>query len=149
MSLLADAVVLGSTALDGPVWLGALGLVLMLVQVPMAAVLLSRLLDGPGRLPPLSPQSSAPDLAGSVSVVVPTLNEVERLSPCLAGLAQQGEELREVIVVDSRSTDGTGNLVTQAQASDPRLQLTTDPPLPSGWVGRPWALHNGFLESSE
>lgn len=125
------------------------GLLLLAAQVPMAAVLLSRLLDGPGRIPPLSPRPSATALAGTVSVVVPTLNEAERLSPCLSGLAQQGAELREVIIVDSRSTDGTAELVQQAQESDPRLRLTSDPPLPPGWIGRPWALHNGFLESSE
>ncbi|MGF1538394.1 MAG: 2'-O-glycosyltransferase CruG [Elainellaceae cyanobacterium] len=138
-----DAEIAGSVALS------ALGLLLLVGQVPMAAVLLSRLLEGPRRLPPLAPATSNGALAGKVSVVVPTLNEVERLSPCLAGLSQQGEALREIIVVDSRSTDGTVELVQQAQASEPRLRLTTDPPLPAGWVGRPWALHNGFLESSK
>ncbi|MGF1514775.1 MAG: 2'-O-glycosyltransferase CruG [Elainellaceae cyanobacterium] len=129
--------------------LSGLGLLLLAIQVPMAAVLLSRLLEGPGRLPPLAPRSAPASAAGKVSVVVPTLNEAERLSPCLAGLAQQGDELREIIVVDSCSTDGTVALVKQAQATEPRLRLISDPPLPTGWVGRPWALHNGFLESSE
>lgn len=32
---------------------------------------------------------------------------------------------------------------------DPRFRLITDDPLPAGWVGRPWALHNGFLHSSQ
>jgi dolichol-phosphate mannosyltransferase len=29
------------------------------------------------------------------------------------------------------------------------LRLINDDPLPFGWVGRPWALHNGFLATSE
>jgi dolichol-phosphate mannosyltransferase len=52
-------------------------------------------------------------------------------------------------VVDSRSQDGTPDLVKAAAATDPRFRVMTDDPLPSGWVGRPWALHNGFLFSSE
>ncbi|MEO0406092.1 MAG: 2'-O-glycosyltransferase CruG [Cyanobacteria bacterium P01_A01_bin.135] len=133
---------------SGTPWLSALGLLLLAVQLPMVAVLLSRLLEGPGRLPPLKPNSQAAVPAGAVSAVVPTLNEVARLSPCLTGLGQQGEALREIIVVDSRSTDGTVDLVARFQTDEPRLRLVTDPPLPQGWIGRPWALHNGFLETS-
>jgi dolichol-phosphate mannosyltransferase len=80
--------------------------------------------------------------------VIPTLNEAARLGPCLAGIRRQTYELREVLVVDSRSQDGTPELVRQAQALDPRLRLITDDPLPPGWVGRPWALHTGYEQSS-
>jgi dolichol-phosphate mannosyltransferase len=52
-------------------------------------------------------------------------------------------------VVDSNSQDGTPDLVKTAQQQDPRFRLMTDDPLPSTWVGRPWALHNGFLHSSD
>jgi dolichol-phosphate mannosyltransferase len=81
--------------------------------------------------------------------VVPTLNEAERISPCLAGLSRQSYEVREITIVDSNSQDGTPDLVKAAQQQDPRFRLITDDPLPPGWVGRPWALHNGFLHSSE
>ncbi|MUL39157.1 2'-O-glycosyltransferase CruG [Gloeocapsopsis dulcis] len=127
---------------------GAIAL-LLLIQIPATAVLLSRLLKGPSRHPPLEPTLATPELVGSVSVVVPTLNEADRISPCLAGLSRQSYEVREVIVVDSNSQDGTPDLVKAAQKHDPRFRLMTDDPLPSGWVGRPWALHNGFLHSSE
>jgi len=81
-------------------------------------------------------------------VVVPTLNEAARLRPCLEGLTRQGYELREVLVVDSRSTDGTQAVVKQYQAHDPRLRLLEDDPLPQGWVGRPWALDYGFRHTA-
>ncbi|MBD2304048.1 glycosyltransferase [Chroococcidiopsis sp. FACHB-1243] len=122
---------------------------LLLLQVPAAAILLSRLLRGPSRHPPLIPRTPTPDMLGSVSVVVPTLNEAERINPCLAGLSRQSYEVREIAIVDSNSQDGTRELVKAAQQQDPRFQLMTDDPLPPNWVGRPWALHNGFLQTSE
>ncbi|MBD3884805.1 glycosyltransferase family 2 protein [Phormidium tenue FACHB-886] len=128
--------------------LSAAALLLLLVQFPAVAILLSRLLQAPRRIPPLVRRSAIPDLLGQVSIVVPTLNEAQRITPCLQGLSRQGYEVREVIVVDSQSQDGTQELVKAAQAKDPRFRLITDPPLPIGWVGRPWALHTGFLYSS-
>jgi len=131
------------------IWIDAFALLLVAIQLPAAAILLSRLLQGATRQAPLLPRSATPDLLGTVSVVVPTLNEAARISPCLAGLSRQGYELREVIVVDSHSQDGTIELVKATQQRDPRFRLIHDDPLPAGWVGRPWALHNGFLHSSE
>jgi dolichol-phosphate mannosyltransferase len=123
--------------------------VVLLGQIPATAILLSRLLRGPTRHPPLQPQPSQPEFLGAVSVVVPTLNEVDRLSPCLTGLSRQSYEVREVLVVDSDSQDGTPDLVKAAQQQDPRFRVMNDDPLPADWVGRPWALHNGFLASAE
>jgi dolichol-phosphate mannosyltransferase len=114
------------------------------LQIPAIALLLSRLLRGPFRQPPLAPASPTPNLLGAVSVIVPTLNEAARLQPCLDGLSHQSYELREVLVVDSHSEDGTPDLVKQSALQDPRLRLMTDDPLPKGWVGRPWALHSGL-----
>lgn len=129
-------------------WLSAAALLILILQLPMVAVLLSRLLLGPLRRPPLAPQSATLNELGAVSVVVPTLNEAQRLGPCLEGLTRQGYELREVLVVDSRSTDGTQDVVATYQRQDPRIRFLTDDPLPSGWVGRPWALNYGFRHSS-
>jgi dolichol-phosphate mannosyltransferase len=122
---------------------------LLLLQLPAAAILLSRLIKGPSRIPPLEPDSPTLDLLGACTAVVPTLNEADRISPCLEGLSRQSYELREAIVVDSYSVDGTGDLVKAAAQKDPRFRLINDDPLPAGWVGRPWALHTGFLASSQ
>lgn len=129
--------------------LSGISLLILLVQVPAVFVLLSRLLKGPFRQPPIQPQSPTPELLGNVSVVVPTLNEVERISPLLTGLTKQSYEVREIIVVDSNSQDGTRDLVKATIEKDPRFRLITDDPLPKNWVGRPWALHNGFLNTSQ
>ncbi len=129
-------------------WLSGIALLLLVLQLPMVAVLLSRLVLGPFRKPPLQPQAATLAQLGSVSVVVPTLNEAHRLRPCLEGLARQGYEVREVLVVDSRSTDGTQDLVLDYQQYDPRIRLLADDPLPPNWVGRPWALDYGFRHTS-
>nr|WP_222427254.1 glycosyltransferase family 2 protein [Hyella patelloides] len=126
----------------------AIAIMLLLFQVVATAILLSRLLKGAIRRPPLQPQPFNPDFSGKVSVVVPTLNEANRITPCLEGLSQQNQELREVIVVDSNSQDGTQEIVKTTSKQDSRFCLITDDPLPSGWVGRPWALHTGYLHSS-
>jgi dolichol-phosphate mannosyltransferase len=121
---------------------------ILISQIVATAILLSRLLKGATRRSPLLPQTAEPELMGKVSVVVPTLNEAARIMPCLMGLSQQSYELREAIIVDSNSQDGTQDIVKAAGQNEPRLRLITDDPLPSGWVGRPWALHTGYLHTS-
>ncbi|TVQ44385.1 MAG: glycosyltransferase [Gloeocapsa sp. DLM2.Bin57] len=128
--------------------LGAICLILLVSQGIATLILLSRLLPGLRRQPPLQPQNPTPEQLAKVSIVVPTLNEAARLNPCLEGLTRQSYEVREIIFVDSNSQDGTPEKVKQAQRKDPRFRLINDPPLPTGWIGRPWALHNGFLASS-
>ena len=123
--------------------------VILLLQIPAAIILLSRLFKGAIRVPPLQPQNPTLELFGTVSIVVPTLNEAARVTPCLEGLTRQSYEVREILIVDSHSQDGTQDIVKQFAKSDPRFRLILDDPLPPEWVGRPWALNTGFLNSSE
>lgn len=123
-----------------------LGLVLLGVQVLLLLVLLARLMPGRTRRPPVRPVL-APRTETTVTVVVATLNEAARIQPCLDGLMAQTAPMLEVLVVDSRSTDGTRELVTAASARDPRIRLLTDEPLPEGWVGKVWALETGLRQA--
>ena len=125
--------------------LSGIALFVLVIQLPAVFVLLSRLLKGRFRQPPIQARGSPPSSLGKVSVVVPTLNEAQRISPLLTGLSKQSDEVQEVIVVDSNSEDGTRDLVRATIEKDPRFRLITDNPLPADWVGRPWALHHGFL----
>ena len=127
--------------------LGALSLALLSAQLPAAFLLLARLLRGARRQRPIQPRQQTHSTAASVSVVVPTLNEAHRVKPCLLGLCAQGEVVREILVVDSHSTDGTQAVIEAIAQQDARVRLISDDPLPVGWVGRPWALHTGFLRS--
>ena len=83
-----------------------------------------------------------------MSIVVATLNEAHRIAPCLQGLAAQGKVVREILVVDSGSTDGTPELVQNAARDDERIRLLRDDPLPAGWVGKVWALDHGLRHAT-
>lgn len=122
---------------------------ILLLQGVATLILLSRLLPGAFRRPPLQPQVNTSGSQSKVSVIVPTLNEAARIQPCLQGLSSQGQELQEIIVVDSYSEDETPLLVKAQAEIDSRFCLLNDPPLPANWVGRPWALHQGFLHSCD
>jgi dolichol-phosphate mannosyltransferase len=136
--------------LNNPLFLIGFPIFFLLLQVPATLVLLKRLSTARDRTAPLLPlELSAETLAKQdpkVSIVIPTLNEIDRLPTCLEGLRDQAA--KEIIVVDSRSQDGTPEYVQKLQKDFPiPLRLITDDPLPEGWVGRPWALHTGFLNS--
>lgn len=57
-------------------------------------------------------------------------------------LAQTYESL-EVIVVDDRSEDATGAILAKLATDDPRLRVLSGSETPPGWLGKPWALHQG------
>jgi dolichol-phosphate mannosyltransferase len=80
----------------------------------------------------------------SVSVIVPVLNEEARLAPCLDGLLAHGPEVREVLVVDGGSTDGTPDLVREYAARDRRLRLVDARPVPLHLNGKAWGLQVGL-----
>jgi dolichol-phosphate mannosyltransferase len=125
----------------------AISLGVLICQGVATPILLSRLLRGAMRRSPLQPQTGDRNWAGKVSAIVPTLNEATRIQPCLEGLSLQEAELREIIIVDSHSKDETPEIVQTQARIDSRLRLIEDPPLSQGWIGRPWALHHGFLNS--
>lgn len=116
------------------------------VQGMLLLALLLRLLPGRTRRAPVPPRTT-PRTDTSVTVIVATLNEAHRIGPCLEGLMQQPAPLQEILVVDSRSTDGTRALVEAAARRDPRIRLVTDDPLPPGWVGKVWALETGLRQA--
>jgi dolichol-phosphate mannosyltransferase len=116
--------------------------VLLVAQGAAALLLLARLARGRTRRPPVEPLL-ADEPSAPVSVLVACLNEAKRIGPLLAGVRAQHAPVREILVVDSNSTDGTRDLIAAAAALDGRVQLLTDPPLPRGWIGKAWALQYG------
>ncbi len=79
-----------------------------------------------------------------VSILVPVLNEYNRLAPCLEGLLAQGPEVAEILVVDGGSEDGTQALVARYASRDARIRLIDASPLPANWNGKTWGLQVGL-----
>jgi dolichol-phosphate mannosyltransferase len=78
-----------------------------------------------------------------LSVIVPVLNEHDRLMPCLEGLLKQGPEVIEILVVDGGSQDGTQQIVQRAALRDARIHLLDSRPIPPAWNGKSWGLEVG------
>jgi dolichol-phosphate mannosyltransferase len=83
-----------------------------------------------------------------VSVIVPVLNEHDRLSPCLQGLIVQGKEVEEIVVVDGGSNDGTQELARAYSQRDARVRLIDASPIPENWNGKAWGLQVGLDSAS-
>nr|WP_221475697.1 glycosyltransferase family 2 protein [Sphaerisporangium rubeum] len=109
------------------------------VQVAAAVVVTARLVKGRDRRPALRPPATAP---GGITVVVPARDEEGRIGPCVAA-AVADPLVREVIVVDDESADGTARLAAALGA-----RVVRGRPLPQGWVGKQWALHQGLSEAT-
>lgn len=84
------------------------------------------------------------DAAPCVSIVVPVLNEEQRLGPCLEGLIAQGSCVGEILVVDGGSTDKTSDLVRGYTARNRRVRLIDAAPVPGNWNGKAWGLQVGL-----
>ncbi len=117
----------------------------VLESAPLAGALARRALlhaRRPGTAAPPAARLRAPEaLRGAVSVVIPCKNEEANVPPLVGGLlALFDDYLREVIVVDDASDDGTAEAVRALIRRDPRVRLVRRAP-PCG-VGR--ALADGF-----
>jgi glycosyltransferase involved in cell wall biosynthesis len=107
---------------------------------------------GSGRVPVLANlrgTGSKPDDYPSVSVVVAARDEREAVESALRSLLEQDYPGRlEVIAVDDRSTDGTGDVMTGLAARMPgRLRHLRVDRLPEGWLGKNHALWLGAGEA--
>ena len=77
------------------------------------------------------------------SVVIAARDEAARIEQTLRHLlAQRGVEL-EIIVVDDRSADGTGEILHRLAQEDARVKVQRVDVLPEGWLGKCHACHVG------
>ncbi len=77
-----------------------------------------------------------------VSIVVPACNEKADIEATLTRLLSLDYDNYEVIAVDDRSTDQTGEIMERIAAGAPggRLHVIRIAELPSGWMGKPHAM---------
>ena len=99
------------------------------------------------RLPALetltAPAAGLPASPVRCSVIVAARDEEARLEATVRHLLAQQHVALEVIVVDDRSTDATGEILRRLASVEARLRTTRVEHLPDGWLGKSHACHVG------
>ena len=101
------------------------------------------------RLPALEALSAPAELDGlptravRCSVIVAARDEAARLEATVRHLLAQRHVALEVIVVDDRSTDATGDILRRLTSEDTRVRAIRVEHLPEGWLGKCHACHVG------
>lgn len=96
------------------------------------------------RLPVFNQQvAPVPDRWPLLSVIVPACNEAGSLESAVSTLERQDYPVLEIILVNDRSTDGTGEVIRRLAQRDSRIRPVQVPALPEGWLGKVHALQRG------
>ena len=83
------------------------------------------------------------ELPARCSVVIAARNEEARIEQSIRHLLAQRAVDLELIVVDDRSTDRTGEILARLSKEDARLQVRRVDVLPERWLGKCHACHIG------
>ena len=78
-----------------------------------------------------------------VSIVVPACNEAATIEPALLTMQALDYADLEIIAVNDRSTDATGEVLARLEETYSRLRVYTVTSLPDGWLGKNHALQLG------
>ena len=82
----------------------------------------------------------------SVTVLIPVRNEAENIVELIDSLTKQSHlSSLEIIFIDDSSTDSTNKLLKTAVSEGAPIKIVIAPVLPNGWLGKPWALQQGYL----
>jgi hopene-associated glycosyltransferase HpnB len=84
--------------------------------------------------------------SGGVLAVVPARNEAELIGPVVTSLLNQCVAM-PVVLVDDESTDGTADVARRASEKAGKadaLIVIQSKPLPAGWTGKLWSMHQGI-----
>ena len=112
---------------------------LVCIAVVVPFVLLIRHRNAIPNLPAMPETATLPRL----SVVVPARDEGSTIRRAVGSLLAQDYPDLEVIVVDDRSSDATGDVLRGLAEKDARLLALRVDELPAGWLGKNHALWRG------
>jgi glycosyltransferase involved in cell wall biosynthesis len=119
-------------------------ILLVLAAITTIAVFITAVIfvRGARSLPDLE-QSPVRTSGPLVSVIFAAKDEGPNIEQALASMLAQSYEKVEVIAVDDRSTDDTGEVLERMAARDGRIRVLHVTDLPQGWLGKNNALHRG------
>ena len=79
-------------------------------------------------------------ITDSICVMIPARNEEKTILKTLNSIKNQSYKNLQVVVVDDNSSDRTKKIVNKFKKGFRNLILLKGKQLPSGWVGKTWAL---------
>jgi hopene-associated glycosyltransferase HpnB len=97
-------------------------------------------------------EPAPPAIWPRVTAVIPARDEVGTIGTTIASLLGQAYPgALSIVLVDDESQDGTAEAARAAAAStgsSDRLTVLTGRPLPAGWTGKLWAVHQGVAQAT-
>jgi hypothetical protein len=93
---------------------------------------------------PFDPEAPVP----RTSIVVAARDEADTIVHDVDAFTAHRDEALELVLVDDRSSDGTGAAMDAAAAADPRIHAIHVEVLPDGWLGKVHALEQGRRRAS-
>ena len=79
----------------------------------------------------------------SLSVIVPACNEAQHIEAAIRSILAQDYPDLEIIAINDRSTDPTGEILNRIADTHSQLQVLHIRNLPAGWLGKVNAMHQG------
>ena len=108
-----------------------------------------RVAYGTLQLPWVRNFSPAPDTeCPRISILFAARDEEEKLPDALATLVEIDFPALEIIAVDDRSTDATGQILHEFAKTHSLLRVVRVDQLPQGWLGKPYGLQKAYEASS-
>ncbi|WP_101477445.1 glycosyltransferase [Candidatus Nitrosotalea bavarica] len=83
-----------------------------------------------------------------VSIILPARNEEPFIEKCINSLLDQDYKNYEIIAIDDRSEDNTGNIIKKISIENSKVVYVLAEPKPEKWTGKNWACIEGFRKAS-
>jgi glycosyltransferase involved in cell wall biosynthesis len=84
----------------------------------------------------------------TVTILIPVRNEEGNIADLVLSLqAQEFLNKPEIIFINDSSTDDTADKLQEAKDGGAQIKVINAPALPDGWLGKPWAMQQGYLQA--